>query len=276
MSEKLSKLSQGSHRAKGSFDGGEPRNQDRGSKQAPGAGSARGSSAAGQEGPQRKGSGPGAVAEAVEGRLQLALVPVAGSAGLGVGSPVGEGAVAFEDDGERASPTKRRGVVFSDTGAPPGENGDAGRGSNSQVMSSPQAQAEQGHKGSAGNLSGLTSPVPGRDSEPGRESGSLRGMGSDHAPPRHRDTSGMDTAGGAGAVAPFVPTLQPSGAAMLVMTPQEFDEFVSNLPYHKRQFLRLQFRLRLLVDHPAFNNFFLLAILVNTILLALEYDGGWV
>lgn len=48
---------------------------------------------------------------------------------------------------------------------------------------------------------------------------------------------------------------------------------MSGLPYVKRQWLRFQFRLRVVVEHNMFNNGFLLAIIVNTILLALEYDG---
>lgn len=66
---------------------------------------------------------------------------------------------------------------------------------------------------------------------------------------------------------------QTSCFAFVDSGPQEFDDFVSDLPYVKRQWLRFQFRLRVVVEHNMFNNGFLLAIIVNTILLALEYDG---
>lgn len=58
-----------------------------------------------------------------------------------------------------------------------------------------------------------------------------------------------------------------------VMSVAEFDEFTRNFPTLKRMWVRFQFRLRLLVSHNMFNQFFLVAILVNTVLLALEYDG---
>ena len=41
----------------------------------------------------------------------------------------------------------------------------------------------------------------------------------------------------------------------------------------KRQLLRLRYRVRLMVETSSFNNVFLIAILANTIVLALEYDG---
>lgn len=41
----------------------------------------------------------------------------------------------------------------------------------------------------------------------------------------------------------------------------------------KRQLLRAQYRLRLVVESSAFNGVFLAAILVNTVLLAIEHDG---
>lgn len=41
----------------------------------------------------------------------------------------------------------------------------------------------------------------------------------------------------------------------------------------KRQLLRAQYRLRLVVESSAFNAVFLAAILVNTVLLAIEHDG---
>ena len=41
----------------------------------------------------------------------------------------------------------------------------------------------------------------------------------------------------------------------------------------KRAVLRAQYRVRLLVESPAFNNVFLVAILANTVVLAIEHDG---
>lgn len=62
--------------------------------------------------------------------------------------------------------------------------------------------------------------------------------------------------------------------AMMVMSIEEFDEFTQDQPVMKRTWLRLQFRTRALVNQTLFNHFFLLAILGNTLLLAMEYDGG--
>ncbi len=44
-------------------------------------------------------------------------------------------------------------------------------------------------------------------------------------------------------------------------------------PAIKRQWLRFQYRTRLVVESSAFNNLFLMAILGNAALLAVEYDG---
>jgi len=41
----------------------------------------------------------------------------------------------------------------------------------------------------------------------------------------------------------------------------------------KRQWMRFQYRVRLMVEAPLFNNLFLVAILANTVLLAVEHDG---
>ena len=41
----------------------------------------------------------------------------------------------------------------------------------------------------------------------------------------------------------------------------------------KRQLLRAQYRIRLLVESSYFNSLFVVAILANTALLAMEYDG---
>ncbi|KXZ47565.1 hypothetical protein GPECTOR_34g724 [Gonium pectorale] len=64
-----------------------------------------------------------------------------------------------------------------------------------------------------------------------------------------------------------------TNVAMIVMTTAEFDEFVADHPYWERQLLRLQYRTRMLVNHNLFNQFFMLLIFVNTVLLALEYDN---
>jgi hypothetical protein len=67
---------------------------------------------------------------------------------------------------------------------------------------------------------------------------------------------------------PMLPILIPAAL------PQEFDEFVSELPvWRTRTWLRLQFRLRRLSEHHMFDNIFLGFILLSTVLLALEYDG---
>eukprot|EP00798_Chlamydomonas_sp_ICE-L_P015919 gene15919-22053_t len=54
---------------------------------------------------------------------------------------------------------------------------------------------------------------------------------------------------------------------------REFDEFVADMPLWQRSWLKLQFRLRKFVMHPMFDNIFLIVILINTIMLAMEYDG---
>jgi hypothetical protein len=64
-----------------------------------------------------------------------------------------------------------------------------------------------------------------------------------------------------------VPPLPPS------LLPQEFDEFVSGLAWRKRTWLRLLFRIRLYVHATWFSNVMLLAIIANTAVLAMEYDG---
>lgn len=97
----------------------------------------------------------------------------------------------------------------------------------------------------------------------------------EHKSDRPLKSAGSSDAGAGEAVGPVAPMLQPNAAAMIVMTSQEFDEFVSHLPNPQRSWLRLQFRLRLLCESNMFNNVFLLLIIVNTALLALEYDGGW-
>lgn len=48
---------------------------------------------------------------------------------------------------------------------------------------------------------------------------------------------------------------------------------VQDLPRFKRTLLRAQYRVRALVCSSAFNNIFLFAILLNTVALAIVYDG---
>lgn len=55
--------------------------------------------------------------------------------------------------------------------------------------------------------------------------------------------------------------------------PQEFSEFVASEPWAKRQWLKLLFRVRQAVNRPWFGNIMLLAIVANTIVLAMEFDG---
>lgn len=55
---------------------------------------------------------------------------------------------------------------------------------------------------------------------------------------------------------------------------QEFDEFTQDQPPLQRFLMRSQFRVRLMVQKPWFDNMFLMLIIFNTILLAMEYDGG--
>lgn len=68
-----------------------------------------------------------------------------------------------------------------------------------------------------------------------------------------------------------VATLQSTHAARLSPTPSPLS--LANYTAIKRQLLRAQYRLRLLVESSAFNAVFLGAILVNTVLLAIEHDG---
>jgi hypothetical protein len=48
---------------------------------------------------------------------------------------------------------------------------------------------------------------------------------------------------------------------------------IQDLPKFKRTLLRAQYRVRVLVCSSWFNNFFLLAIILNTVALAIVYDG---
>lgn len=45
------------------------------------------------------------------------------------------------------------------------------------------------------------------------------------------------------------------------------------MPYYKRWPMMLQYRLRVLVCSSWFNNIFLLAIVLNTVALAMTYEG---
>lgn len=49
--------------------------------------------------------------------------------------------------------------------------------------------------------------------------------------------------------------------------------YAQDLPKLKRLLLRFQYRVRALVCSSWFNNFFLLAIILNTVALAIVYDG---
>eukprot|EP00198_Chlamydomonas_reinhardtii_P001158 XP_001690493.1 voltage-gated Ca2+ channel, alpha subunit [Chlamydomonas reinhardtii] len=64
-----------------------------------------------------------------------------------------------------------------------------------------------------------------------------------------------------------------TNVAMIVMSPAEFDEFIADHPYTQRQYLRLQYRVRIFVNHNLFNQFFMLLIFLNTIFLSLEYHN---
>ncbi|KAG2448926.1 hypothetical protein HYH02_006274 [Chlamydomonas schloesseri] len=64
-----------------------------------------------------------------------------------------------------------------------------------------------------------------------------------------------------------------TNVAMTVMSPAEFDEFIADHPYAQRQYLRLQYRVRIIVNHNLFNQFFMLLIFLNTIFLSLEYHN---
>ncbi|GIL57898.1 hypothetical protein Vafri_13128 [Volvox africanus] len=64
-----------------------------------------------------------------------------------------------------------------------------------------------------------------------------------------------------------------TNVAMIVMSTEEFDEFVSDHPYMQRQMLRLQYRTRIFVNHFVFNQVFMFLIFINTVLLAMEYNN---
>ncbi|KAG2432797.1 hypothetical protein HXX76_008531 [Chlamydomonas incerta] len=64
-----------------------------------------------------------------------------------------------------------------------------------------------------------------------------------------------------------------TNVAMIVMSPAEFDEFIADHPYAQRQYLRLQYRVRIFVNHNLFNQFFMLLIFLNTIFLSMEYHN---
>lgn len=54
---------------------------------------------------------------------------------------------------------------------------------------------------------------------------------------------------------------------------QEFDDYIADLPPRERAFLKLQFRLRKITDHYAFDYSILACALTSAVLLAVEYDG---
>lgn len=54
---------------------------------------------------------------------------------------------------------------------------------------------------------------------------------------------------------------------------EDFDESVQDLPPVKRALLRAQYRVRMVVCSGWFNTVFLLAIVLNTVCLAIVFDG---
>jgi hypothetical protein len=64
-----------------------------------------------------------------------------------------------------------------------------------------------------------------------------------------------------------------AAAAEPTLTVAEFDVTTEGKPWLRRLALRWQYRCYVLVQGPAFSQVFLMAILVNTLLLAIEFDG---
>ncbi len=54
---------------------------------------------------------------------------------------------------------------------------------------------------------------------------------------------------------------------------QQFDESLAKYSWFTRKYLMLQYRVRMLVEAPLFTNLFLWAIVGNTLILAMSYDG---
>jgi len=75
-----------------------------------------------------------------------------------------------------------------------------------------------------------------------------------------------------GTVGPGIPV--DANVAMDLMDKHEFDEFVSDMPLWARLWLMAKFRARKLVMQPSFDRFFLFLIAINTVFLAMDYDGA--
>lgn len=127
------------------------------------------------------------------------------------------------------------------------ETGGRGTAQPGQAGVGVRAASGSGHGGAA-------APVPQRSAD-GSARTSLSGVA---AAPSYPGFGGPG-----GAVGPEPPAN--AALAMEVMSAEEFDEFVSDLPTSRRNLLRAQFRVRKLVMWPMFDNFYLLAIMVNTV-----------
>lgn len=129
---------------------------------------------------------------------------------------------------------------------------------------------------STGSISVLSS-LRGISPAPDRPVGTLRRTAS--FAPSDAGWEGVDKAG----MAEPLPRLTSSissvsasaaaAAAEPPLTVAEFDVTTEGKPWLRRLALRCQYRCYVLVQGPAFNQVFLLAILVNTLLLAIEFDG---
>ncbi|WIA28050.1 hypothetical protein OEZ86_010635 [Tetradesmus obliquus] len=85
--------------------------------------------------------------------------------------------------------------------------------------------------------------------------------------------SGMSGYSGYTGVTGVTGTSGMSGTSQCLLSIEEFDESVEDLPAAKRYAMMLQYRIRVLVTSSMFNNIFLLAIIANTVALALTHEG---
>lgn len=72
---------------------------------------------------------------------------------------------------------------------------------------------------------------------------------------------------------PVAPDGSSIAQMVLMMDPQEFDEFTEDQPFWPRTWLRVQFRSRVLAQSERFAFIMLAVIMVNTVVLAMDHDG---
>ncbi|WIA07983.1 hypothetical protein OEZ85_007455 [Tetradesmus obliquus] len=151
-----------------------------------------------------------------------------------------------------------------------------------EVVAKKAAASEMGEFNTPrSNITGFTAPQPSAASVGAAASRpSAAALASNSAKPvlerqmsKSSMGSGMSGYSGYTGVTGVTGTSGMSGTSQCLLSIEEFDESVEDLPAAKRYAMMLQYRIRVLVTSSMFNNIFLLAIIANTVALALTHEG---